>query len=113
MTTKTIDLTAYDMWREPDVESDTALGYYAIWYGPGEEPDWATMIEHVACDEWQVSEWQDVRGLVDDPQARFLVTQIWIDFDTAGNIPRLAVDVGVKSLQEQGGEECWANALPA
>ena len=122
-------IEAFDLWRPPD-ESDADS---AIWYGPeGPEGDVATAVAKSGDYEYRVGEVQDVRGLIEDPEADFLVTAVWIDLDSAvqhalringdearrrldsldeGKKLRMAVGLGVGYLAERGGDESWAPTL--
>jgi hypothetical protein len=115
-------------WRDPDVWSPSKYGSFAIWYGPaGPDGEQATMVEG-ADDHFTVTEYQNVVGLIDDPEADFSMHSVTIDaqdvFDTlkVAKITSKGRDLkglfgwvaglGVARLAYYGGEESWASELP-
>jgi hypothetical protein len=118
-------------WREPDEVS----GDQSVWYGPeGAEGDVATTISS-DMDGFQVCEYQAVAGLIENPEADFLKTCVFVDWgvvavagaemalpreilegeteEAVRRIMRVAVAIGVAKMAYFGGDEEWVDSLLA
>jgi len=135
-------------WRAPDkvdfVTGEMFQGHPVarrmIWYGPnGPEGDVATELE-IEYGFYRVKEYQDVEGLVEEPEGEIRVTETDVDYFTLtymlirgeeamyrhASVPTLlraiqsdperfapyAVDLGVALIQYWGGSRSWTDALP-
>ncbi len=119
-------------WREPDKILED--GYRYIWYGPdGEEGDYATEVEF-DDDEYTVSEYTNVVGLIENPDwpilkttTKFTVEElltalveaktkayIWsaIEQNPAAHL-RMAAGYGVAKISYYGGDEEGEEQLPS
>lgn len=93
--------------RKPDVAWDGG----GIWYGPrGVEGDVATMVRRDGPGWWEVTEYQDVRGLIDDidPTTPFLRSRCAVRARNA----RHAFRRGRVYLAHYGGTEEFVDELP-
>lgn len=92
-------------FRRPDV---SVPGSYWLWYGPaGRDGDCATEVEE-CHGGYIVREYQDVSGLIENPDDTFLVRETFVE----ASGPYWAAQYGVLKLAYEGGEESWADALP-
>lgn len=129
-------MTSIRAWREPDDVDEGAIMYEAIWYGPEygdphfefEDIENAVWLEYAyPSGIWTVREYQDVRGLIEDPPDRFLVTTVeFVDRDIDAwlracgmKIPksiarkaRLVAAMAAAYRAEYGGKEDWDSELP-
>ncbi len=102
----------HGMFRTPDVDAGDTF----LWYGPGGvEGDHCT--EVTLSGQWAtVREYTNVQGLLEDPPEAFLVTSTQVRVPRAFRpelAARYAASVGSASLSYWGGDETWADSLPA
>lgn len=121
-----------ELWREADV-SEVESGYL-IWYGPhGVDGDVATLIELVGDGDFEVSDFQGVEGLLENPEAPILKSTVYFGIDeldaavdsvegedahirllgfSQDELLRFAVGYGIAKLAYSGGEEQFLDDLP-
>jgi len=99
----------YELAREPDVYS--AAGDTAIWYGPyGPEGDCATEVGYGGGRYFNVAEYQDVAGCIENYDKDRPFRRLSASVNAAGF--RSAYFVGKDYMDEHGSDEEMVESLP-